>query len=246
MPRVTAQWMVVSRHVDFRRANGQQDGTFELFRDNATNEIRAIRDEPEFAITLNPPLPTTAVHPLQQHPFQQHIKHDDPPVQFAVSFDEEAEDGGSWTAGPSECTQVSMSAFIVEMIIYHYYWSGPPVHTMRMDIDGSVRGGYLDGVLTQSPHTPLDGCSAVEGSEGGDGNVYQTHLLTAFNDPFIAWVRFRFRPDDRQNVRVTLVTTEQPVGSPGDPFPSRYQRAAALARRSLGPVAPVLLDGQAP
>ncbi|CEM27758.1 unnamed protein product [Vitrella brassicaformis CCMP3155] len=95
MPRVTAQWMVVSRHVDFRRANGQQDGTFELFRDNATNEIRAIRNQPDFAITRNPPLPTTAVHPLQQHPFQQHIKPDDPPVQSAIWFDELDEADGA-------------------------------------------------------------------------------------------------------------------------------------------------------
>jgi len=81
--------------VAFRRANGQQDGTFELFRDNATNEIRAIRNQPDFAITRNPPLPTTAVHPLQQHPFQQHIKPDDPPVQSAIWFDELDEADGA-------------------------------------------------------------------------------------------------------------------------------------------------------
>ncbi|CEM02527.1 unnamed protein product [Vitrella brassicaformis CCMP3155] len=191
MPRVTAQWMVVGRHVAFRRANGQQDGTFELFRDNTINEIRTIRDEPGFAITLNPPLSTNMLHPLQQHPFQQHIKPDDLPV---------------YDAG----------------------------------------GGYLDGVLTRSPHTPLDGCSAIVASAGGDAEVEHIHLLTAFDDPFTAWVQFWVVPDDRQNVSVTLVTTEQPVGSPGDPFPARYQRTAWLARRSLGPVAPVLLDGQAP
>jgi len=232
--------------VAFRRANGQQDGTFELFRDNTTNEIRAIRDEPEFAITLNPPLPITDVHPLQQHPFQQHMKHDDPPVQSAIWFDEEAEDGGSWAAGVSEDTDASMSAFIVATIRHHYFKSGVQVHTMQMDIDRSVRGGYLDGVLMRSPHTPLHGCSAVRASEAAHGEVYQTHLLTAFEDPFIALVEFWVLPDDRQNVSVLLVTTEQPVGSPGDPFPARHQRTAALARRSLGPVAPVLLDGQAP
>jgi len=82
--------------VAFRRANGQQDGTFELFRDNTINEIRTIRDEPGFAITLNPPLSTNMLHPLQQHPFQQHIKHDDPPVQWPIRFD--FFDGGSWAA----------------------------------------------------------------------------------------------------------------------------------------------------
>ncbi|CEM29360.1 unnamed protein product [Vitrella brassicaformis CCMP3155] len=196
MPRVTAQWMVVSRHVAFRCANGQQDGTFELFRDPATNEIRAFRDEPEFAITLNPPLPTTAVHPLQQHPFQQHMNPDDPPVQSAIYFDEEAEDG--WTAGAAGVIgdiAASMSAFIVAMILLHHHKIGVlPIHIMHMDIDRSVRGGYLDGVLTQSPHTPLDGCSAVVAFEDDDGHVHQDHMLTAFDDPFTAWVQFGVRP----------------------------------------------------
>ncbi|CEM02512.1 unnamed protein product [Vitrella brassicaformis CCMP3155] len=112
---------------------------------------------------------------------------------------------------------------------------------MLMDIDRGVRGGYLDGVLTRSPHTPLEGCAAVTTTEAGDGGAGQTHLLTAFDDPFIAWVQFWVRPDDRQNVIVLLGTTEQPVGSPGDPFPARHQRTAALARRSLGPVAPLVV-----
>jgi len=139
-----------------------------------------------------------------------------------------------------------MSSFIGCMIIHHYCRSRVQVHTMLMDIDRGVRGGYLDGVLTRSPHTPLEGCAAVTTGEEVDGHVCQFHLLTAFDDPFVASVEFRVRPDDRQNVIVFVATTEQPVGSPNDPLPARHQRTAALARRSLGPVAPVLLAGEAP
>ncbi|CEM01663.1 unnamed protein product [Vitrella brassicaformis CCMP3155] len=84
----TKAWMIVGRHVALRRPNGQQDGTLELFRYN--HEIRAIRNEPNFAITLNPPLPlplpNRPVHPFSQHPFQQHAKPHDPPARCRIGW----------------------------------------------------------------------------------------------------------------------------------------------------------------
>ncbi|CEM20393.1 unnamed protein product [Vitrella brassicaformis CCMP3155] len=53
LPRFCARWMLVGRRVVLRRPNGQHDGTLQLFRHN--NEIRAIRNEPNFAIVINPP-----------------------------------------------------------------------------------------------------------------------------------------------------------------------------------------------
>ncbi|CEL93646.1 unnamed protein product [Vitrella brassicaformis CCMP3155] len=92
VPRFCAQWMIIGRHVAFRRPNGQQDGTLELFRYN--HDIRAIRNEPNFAITINPPLPrpNRPVHPFSQHPFQHHAKPHDPPVRCRIWGD----DGVGW------------------------------------------------------------------------------------------------------------------------------------------------------
>ncbi|CEM32815.1 unnamed protein product [Vitrella brassicaformis CCMP3155] len=222
-----------------------QDGTFELFCDPSTSEIRAIRDEPEFALTLNPPLPTYQVHPLQQHPFQQHMKHDDPPVRSSVYYD--AEEDGEWVAGGDDFISASVSAFIVDAITSHYYVSGSvQFHTTEMDIYRGARGGDLDGLRTRSPHTSLEGCAAVVTEEWADGAAYQCHLLTAFDDLFIAFLVFRVELDDRQTVTVGLSTTEQPVGDAGDPFSVRYRRSAAKARRSLGLFALIFLDGQTP
>ncbi|CEM12694.1 unnamed protein product [Vitrella brassicaformis CCMP3155] len=248
MPRVAAQWMIVGRHVVFRRRDGQQDGTFELFRDPTTNEIRAIRDEPDFAVTLNPPLSTDHVHPLQQHPFQQHLKRDDPPVRSAIGYTLHGQ--GGWVAIGLEYAETSVSTFIVDVIMYYHSCTHIDVHHIhgiQMEIDCGVRGGYLDTLLTRSPHTPLEGCSAVVTTEEVPvGSAYQTHLLTAFDDPFIAWVQFRVRLDHHQTVTAVLATTEQPVGSPYDAFPVRHPQTTARARRSLGFIAPVFLDGQTP
>uniref|UniRef100_A0A7S1JN47 Uncharacterized protein n=1 Tax=Vitrella brassicaformis TaxID=1169539 RepID=A0A7S1JN47_9ALVE len=244
LPRVAAQWMIVGRHFVFRHADSQQDGPSPcVFRGPTTNEIRAIRDEPEFAVTLNPPLSTDHVHPLSQHPFQQHMKRDDPPVRSIIECT--AGGQGGWRAIGPEYAEMSVSAFILDMILHHYTGSGVHFEAMEIEVHRGVRGGYLDTLLTRSPHTPLEGCSAVVTTEDG-GTAYQTHLLTAFDDPFIAGVEFRVPPDNRQAVAVVLATTEQPVGSPDDAFPVRHPQTTARARRSLGVIAPVFLDGQTP
>ncbi|CEM09740.1 unnamed protein product [Vitrella brassicaformis CCMP3155] len=82
LPRFCVQWMLVGRNVALRRPTGQQDGTLKLFRHN-NNETRAIRNQPGFTITINPPLPLPGrpVHPFSQHPFTHHAKPHDPPVR---------------------------------------------------------------------------------------------------------------------------------------------------------------------
>ncbi|CEM11145.1 unnamed protein product [Vitrella brassicaformis CCMP3155] len=87
LPRFCAQWMIVGRHVALRRPTGQQDGTLQLFR-HSNIEIRIIRNEPGFTITLNPPLPqpTRPIHPFSQHPFTHHAKPHDPPVRCRIRW----------------------------------------------------------------------------------------------------------------------------------------------------------------
>ncbi|CEM35606.1 unnamed protein product [Vitrella brassicaformis CCMP3155] len=245
LPRVPAQWMIVGRHVVFRRADGQHAGTFELFYHPTTNEIRAIRDEPEFAMTLNPRLPRTFVHHLQQHPFQQHAKPDDPPVLASFKYDHEA---GEWVPDLG-LIDGSTSGFIITILLHFVRFTGPPPASSSAEINRSAGGGYLDKMLTGSPHTLLEGCTAAMAREREDGrHSHINHLLMSFDDPFIAWLTFKVpvNPDDLQTVRVTLATYEQSVGTPGDPWTTRYPRVISLARRPLGPVAPVLLDGQTP
>ncbi|CEL96632.1 unnamed protein product [Vitrella brassicaformis CCMP3155] len=239
MPRVLAQWMVVGRHVVFRRADGRQDGSFELFRHG--NQIRAVRDKPGFAISCSPRFPRFEVHPLSPHPFQQHMKHDDPPIHYALFFRHDtgwATDGGEWL-------EASTSSWIMATI-GSALDSNTRVrgrHGVRLT---RVSGGILDGLFThRSPHVPLDGCVAVSTMEEyHGGNAQEHHLLTAFDDPFIAELSFSpWGGKESERVRCVVVTTEPPVGGENGPFEERYPRTAALVRRALGPLAESFFNG---
>ncbi|CEM01614.1 unnamed protein product [Vitrella brassicaformis CCMP3155] len=69
-PRVLAMWKMIGRHVNF----GGNYCRFELF-DQPGGGVRAIKDEPDFELTINPPLPAT-------HPYHPHIINDKPPCQI--------------------------------------------------------------------------------------------------------------------------------------------------------------------
>ncbi|CEM20395.1 unnamed protein product [Vitrella brassicaformis CCMP3155] len=116
-------------------------------------------------------------------------------------------------------------------------------------VDRSVRGGYLDRTVTRSPHTPLDECSHVTAYEAVSGGCGQSHVLTSSGDPFIAWINFGTPPGlTSQNVHMFISTTEAPAaGVPHDaPFAHRFPLTAAKACLVLGPIAAIVLDGQAP
>ncbi|CEM39672.1 unnamed protein product [Vitrella brassicaformis CCMP3155] len=204
--------MIVGRHVALRRPNGQHDGTLQLFRHN--NELRVIRNEPDFAIVINPPLlPTRCVHPfhpLWQHPFQQHARPHDPPVGSRIWW----LDGVGWTAGVNAGGVSASASSLLKrlLILYHRrmavggMYQSPPVA-----VDRSVRGGYLDRILARSPHTPLDACSHVTAYEAVSGACLQAHVLTSSADPFIAYIAFSIPSIQRSNVRIIIVTTEAPA-----------------------------------
>ena len=98
------------------------------------------------------------------------------------------------------------------------------------------------------------------------GNAQEHHLLTAFDDPFIAELSFwpwggkesergeknrheRHGQDTQMTIYVwpavscVVVTTEPPVGSENGPFEERYPRTTALVRRALGALAESFFNG---
>ncbi|CEL93645.1 unnamed protein product [Vitrella brassicaformis CCMP3155] len=115
-------------------------------------------------------------------------------------------------------------------------------------VDRSVRGGHLDRMLIRPPHTPLDDCSHLTVYEAVSGLCGQSHELTSFDDPFIAFIAMGTPPGDSRNVGVAIYTTEAPAAGVANdaPFAQRFPLTAAKARRVLGPIAPIILDGQAP
>ncbi|CEM07554.1 unnamed protein product [Vitrella brassicaformis CCMP3155] len=245
LPRFCAQWMVVGRQVALRRPTGQQDGTLQLFRHN--NEIRIIRNQPNFAITTNPPLPLPSrpTHPFSQHPFTHHAKPHDPPVRHSIVW----QHGVGWTAAGANNVHASASSMLKRLLRVHRVLAvGGFTQSPAVVVDRSARGGHLDRIMTRSPHTPLNGCSEALTCEGANGRCVQLHALTTSDDPFISWIPFGIPPGNSQDVLVSILTSEAPAaGVPQDaPFAQRFPLTAAKARRVLGPIAPIVLDGQAP
>ncbi|CEL99121.1 unnamed protein product [Vitrella brassicaformis CCMP3155] len=245
----TKAWMLVGRYVALRRPTGQHDGTLELFRHN-NNEVRIIRNEPNFTITLNPPLPLPSrpVHPFSQHPFTHHAKTHDPPVRSCLVW----QNGVGWaTVGANNgLVYASASSMLKRLVLRHRLLAvgGFIDSPTTVVVDRSVRGGHLDRIMTQSQHAPLNGCSHVMAYECASGWCGQAHRLTSSDDPFISWIFFIIQPGNNQDVHVTIRTSEAPAaGVPHDaPFTQRFPRTAAKVRRVLGPTAAIVLDGQAP
>jgi len=121
-------------------------------------------------------------------------------------------------------------------------------HSPTVVVDRRVRGGHLDRIMTRSPHTALDECSDVTAFEAASGTCARSHVLMTAADPFIAYISFVLLPADNQDVHVIITTSEAPAaGVPHDaPFAQRFPLTAAKVRRILGPIAPIVLDGQAP
>ncbi|CEM09710.1 unnamed protein product [Vitrella brassicaformis CCMP3155] len=241
------EWMLVGRRVTFRRSTGQQDGTLELFRHN--NEIRAIRNEPGFALTINPPvlLPNRPVHPFSQHPFTHHAKPHDPPVRSRIRWHH----GVGWaTVGVNNGPVFTSASCMLKEVVLRYRVQAVSgfTYSPAVLVDRRVRGGHLDCIMTRSPYTPPNGCADVMTWEAPNGACGQLHVLTTAADPFIAWINFDIPPGDNQNVRVTIRTTEAPAAGVANdaPFLQRCPLTAAMARSVLELIAVIVLDGQAP
>ncbi|CEM28706.1 unnamed protein product [Vitrella brassicaformis CCMP3155] len=243
----TKAWMLVGRRVAFRRRTGQPDGTLQLFRHN--DQIRAIRNQPNFTITLNPPLPlpNRPVHPFSQHPFTHHVKPHDPPVRHRIGW----HDSVGWGTGCVNGGGVyaSASSTLKSLVLAHRIEAlGGFTDSPTVVVDRRVHGGHLDRIMTRSPHTPLNGCSDVLAWDADSGACGQLHVLMTSADAFMAWISFIIPPGNSHDVLVIIHTSEAPaVGVPQDaPFAHCFPLTAAMARRVLGPIAAIVLDGQAP
>ncbi|CEM11099.1 unnamed protein product [Vitrella brassicaformis CCMP3155] len=219
-PRVLAQLMVVGRHIDFG------DGScLQIFR-HANGEVRAIKDKPGFQLAVDPPLPAG-------HLFQQHRQQHDPPVQSGIDY---FGDINQWESSfPS--TNTSVSSFAKNKILNHFDRTHQPNRT-RILLNRRVGGGRLDGLLIQSPHTPV-GPDAPPHSAGTAGTV----VCGFWCSPIAATASSRGLPF--RILFVSVVTTEALVaGVRGGAFKDRFPATPQLARVALGRVAPYVFDGQ--
>ncbi|CEM11098.1 unnamed protein product [Vitrella brassicaformis CCMP3155] len=220
-PRVLAQLMVVGRHVAFG------DGScLRIFR-HPNGEMRAIKDEPRFRLDVNPPL---AAH----HLYQQHRLEHDPPVARRIKY---LGATGGWVSD-APTTDASLSSFAKNKIVDQFH-ATHPINRTLIQLNRYVGGGRLDDLLTQSPHTPVAGCSTTFSR---DGRVRYL-VLTNSSHNFVAWIAISDWGDG--TVRVYVATTEAPVAGAGRAFKDRLPLTTQLARVALGwGVAPFVLDGQ--
>ncbi|CEM32832.1 unnamed protein product [Vitrella brassicaformis CCMP3155] len=123
---------------------------------------------------------------------------------------------------------------------------GDMQNTMHF-IDRDARGAVLAGLLDRSVHQSVEGATAAMAwTFANDTPCKFKHLLlTPFDHPFIAYIAIDDSGDGQVSVRV--FTTEQPAAgvSADAPFKDRFPRTTALARPVLGPIAPIVFDGEA-
>ncbi|CEM04432.1 unnamed protein product [Vitrella brassicaformis CCMP3155] len=167
-PRVLAQLKMVGLHIHF------SDGScLQLFQQN-DGELRAIKDEPGFRLEVDPPLPAG-------HLYQQHRLEHDLPVASRVVY--VGGGVGGWAA-LFEATFASVSSFAKEMILDHFQQSHPTNNT-QIRLNRDVGDDPLDGLLLQSPHTPVAGCTMTMSM--GDGDM-RWLVLTDNRHLFLAWI----------------------------------------------------------
>ncbi|CEM13221.1 unnamed protein product [Vitrella brassicaformis CCMP3155] len=235
--RVLAQLMVVGRHVRFgvygshlwifRHANGN-GSCLRIFR-RANGEVRALEVQPGFRLDVNPPLPA-------RHLYQQHRLEHDPPVRSGISY---FPDIDQWVS-INLFQYASASSFAKHTILDHFSSETQQINSTSIDLNRRVGGGRLDGLLTDSPHTPVAGCTTTLTWEGPTRDL----VLTDSSQNFVAWIKIRDMVDG--TARVQVWTIEAPVGGEGRAFKDRFPVTTQLARVALERAAPYVFDGQVP
>ncbi|CEM26509.1 unnamed protein product [Vitrella brassicaformis CCMP3155] len=136
-----------------------RDGScLQLFQHNG--ELRAIKNEPGFELKVDPPFPAG-------HLYGQHRQLHDPPVREGIFY---SPDGGWVSTGCGPYTDASVSSFAKFMVLDHFKYY--------------VGGGRLDGLLTDSPHTPVAGCTTTIACLGDRRWL----VLTNNSHNFVAWI----------------------------------------------------------
>ncbi|CEM26489.1 unnamed protein product [Vitrella brassicaformis CCMP3155] len=210
---------MVGRHIHF------SDGRcLQLFQHNG--EVRAITDEPDFRLEVDPPPPAG-------HLYRQHRQPHDPPMRESIYYSTDC----GWVSFGGHFTDASVSSFVKFMVL-DYFNVTHQINEISTTLNRFVAGGRLDGLLIESPHTPVAGCTTTLGLDGDERLL----VLTDGSHPFVAWIDIRGFGNN--NVLVSVVTTESSVCE-GGPFKHRFPVTTRLARVALGPgVAPYVFDGQ--
>ncbi|CEM31860.1 unnamed protein product [Vitrella brassicaformis CCMP3155] len=214
-PRVLAQLKMVGPHIDF--GNGV---TFQLFQHGDT--LRAVKDQDGFEIDIDPPLPAN-------HPYQQHRQAHDPPVRSRIQYDPLE---GWRLLGARDYS--SVSSLVKSTILRHFAATHQYNFTSRT-INRHVDNDRLDTLLTQSPHTPVEGCTTTTSFSIG-GEPFRHLVLTNAGHPFVAWIAIRDAQYPDNTVLLWVETTESAVSGRGGAFRDRFPVTTRLARAVLGPI----------
>ncbi|CEM00920.1 unnamed protein product [Vitrella brassicaformis CCMP3155] len=221
-PRVLAQLRMVGRHFQF------SDGScLQLFQ-HGNGGMRAIKDQPGFELEVDPALPAG-------HLYRQHRQPYDPPAtNSGIIYS--TEDGGGWVSDGGLFTDASLSSSAKFMIFDHFSETHQTNRT-SIRLNRYVGGGRLNGLLTESPHTPMAGCTTTMGLDGDEWWL----VLTNSSHPFVASISISGAGNNDVDVRVE--TTEAAVCG-GGAFKHRFPVTTQLARVALRAVAPFVFDGQ--
>ncbi|CEM00910.1 unnamed protein product, partial [Vitrella brassicaformis CCMP3155] len=201
-PRVLAQLKMVGHHIHF-----SDDSCLQLFQHNG--EVRAIIDEPGFRLEVDPPLPAG-------HLYQQHRQPHDPPVRESIYY---STANAGWVSIPGAYPHASVSSLAKYMVLHHFSETHQTNDT-SITLNRVVGGGRLGDLLTESPHTPVAGCTTTLGLHGDERRLVLTNSI---------WV--------------SVYTTEAAVCGSGA-FKHRFPVTTQLARMVLRAVAPYVFDGQ--
>ncbi|CEM31828.1 unnamed protein product [Vitrella brassicaformis CCMP3155] len=197
-PRVLAQLKMVGPHIHF--GNGV---TFQLF--DHGNKLRAIKDDIDLAIDIDPPLPANDF-------FQQHRQQHDPAVRSSITY---ASPTG-WRSLTVPWDYSSVSFFVKNIVLNHFKRSHETNGTHR-EIDRHVDNSRLDTLMTQSLHTPVEGCTTT----------------ASFRFAGHTWC-----------LSVEVKTTESAMCGVGGAFRDRFPQTTRLARAVLGAVISAILCGR--
>ncbi|CEM00739.1 unnamed protein product [Vitrella brassicaformis CCMP3155] len=206
-PRVLAQLKMVGPHIHLG------DGvTFQLFQHG--NTLRAVKDEDGFEIDINPPIPA-------YHLFQQHRQQHDPPVRSRIYYSRPT----NWLL-LSAYDYASVSSCVKKIVLDTHFVQTP-------QINRRVDNGRPDTITTQSPHTPVAGCTTTASFRFTDSHLtWRDLVLTDAGHSFVA--RIAVTDLLHNNVRVLISTTESAVSGVGGAFKDRFPETTRLARVVLG------------
>ncbi|CEM20422.1 unnamed protein product [Vitrella brassicaformis CCMP3155] len=168
-PRVLAQLKMVGPHIHFG-----DNTTFELFRYG--NTLRAIKNQAAYEMDINPPLPAN-------HLYQQHRQQHDPPVRSRIGYAPSA----GWVVAVTPYNYSSVSSFVKSIVIDHFAGTHQ-INTTARTMDRHVDNNQLHTLMTQSPHTPVEGCTTTTSFRLTDFFAYRRLVLTGTGRSFVAWI----------------------------------------------------------